>query len=320
MGVDPAVQHTSYLAAAARAEESDSARPRLNDPYASTIVESHPEGRAMRRNLLSAGIDEVIERTVTIDNLVTSAVEQGERVTVLNLGAGFCTRPQRLQLEGCREYLECDDKSILATKEKLLPVDKALVPLRRVELDVRDHVGLTALLSEVSVGGGETIVLSEGVLVYLPASQLTELARQLATIGGPTTWLTDVVSEPSAVAMQELADKANAGVSLYGLADLAPFEDQGWNVSDYRPMLSSRRGGPARPSAATHSRAIVDGVVELRHGLGGRPAISAHVSGVVTQMSSAPEIRASAIYGDRKHYAVMTGGFSRSLIVLALKK
>lgn len=266
MGVDPAVQHTSYLAAAARAEESESTRPRLKDPYAADMVESHPEGRAMRRSLLSAGVDEVVERTVAIDHMIQAAAKQGEQVTVLNLGAGLCTRPQRLNLSNCREYLECDDPALLAAKEEMLPAADASVDLRRVGLDVRDPAAVTALLNEVSVGGGETVIISEGVLVYLPLSQLRELASQLARIGGPTTWLTDVVSEPSALAMQELADKANAGVSLFGLSDLTPFEDQGWNVSDYRPMLASARGGFARPTGSAHSRSIVDGVIELRHG------------------------------------------------------
>ncbi len=300
--VDDAVQATAFIAAACRAEETRQPRPRLIDPLAELFVaaSSAPDeyGAADQpgsdharagsdharagsdharagsgRALLAAGRDEVVARTLLIDQLLLSAVAHRPPV-VVNLGAGFCTRPYRLDLSGCRLLVEFDAAPVLALKERLLATERPTCPVRRITVDLRDTDALTRAVGSAELPDGPVVVLTEGVLVYLPEPELRRLATALAATPAVSHWLADLISTESAGGMNVLATRANAGVTLHGLASLAPIEEAGWVAAEYRPLPTVRssvrtaqgaRGrwaGPPRPAAA--SRQIVDGVVAFR--------------------------------------------------------
>src|SRR5690606_15540145 len=133
-GVADAVQATAYLAAACRAREAARAQPRLTDPYAARFA-SLADQPALHRLASSAG-EEVVARTVLLDRLLGSALSQWEQPLVVNLGAGFCTRPYRLDLSACRLVLEVDAAPVLAVKERVLAEEKASCPVIRSPGDV----------------------------------------------------------------------------------------------------------------------------------------------------------------------------------------
>ncbi|QSB06869.1 class I SAM-dependent methyltransferase [Natronoglycomyces albus] len=259
MGVDVAesIQATAYLAAACRAVETSARKPRLSDPYAERIIASHPDGARIRKGLLGAGTDEVVHRTILLDRLLARAALTAG-TTVVNLGAGFCTRPYRLDLSECAEVIEADAPALIKAKETLLADADPSCPVRRVPLDVRDVNQLAALLNPIE---GPLVVVTEGLLVYLPR---TDLAAIAATINASAAqrWLTDIVGLSSAAAMEQLAQKSGAGLNLYGLGDLRPFEDNGWTVTDYRPLPVPARPG-SRTKTGASSTDVVDGVLEL---------------------------------------------------------
>ncbi|GGM43188.1 class I SAM-dependent methyltransferase [Dactylosporangium sucinum] len=256
--VDRTVQATAYAAAACRAAESRRPRPRLSDPLAELFT---PGGAAAQvARLADAGLDEVVGRTVLIDRMLVEALDRWPGAAVVNLGAGFCTRPYRMRLSGCRELVEADDPAVVELKDRTLHGRQSNCPVRRVGLDVRDDTAVTALVDETG-RSGEVIVLTEGLLVYLPAAAVTALATTLADRPAVVHWLADIVSEGSAQQMQTLAQRVPGALTLFGLETLAPLEGPGWQVVGYRALPASRpRYGPA-PGAS--SRALVDGVVAL---------------------------------------------------------
>ncbi|BCB75555.1 class I SAM-dependent methyltransferase [Phytohabitans flavus] len=259
--VDQSVQATAYAAAACRAAESRRPNPRLSDPFAELFAPSGADAQVAR--LADAGVDEVVGRTVLIDKMLVAALDRWPGAAVVNLGAGFCTRPYRLDLSGFRELVEADDPAVVELKTRVLRGRQPSCPVRRVGLDVRDETALTAVLDEAGHSGA-VIVVTEGLLVYLPAVAVTALAGTLARRPAVVHWLADIVSEGSAKQMQAIAQRVPGGLALFGIDSLAPLEAPGWQVVGYRALPVSRpRYGPA---TGTSSRALVDGVVALdRH-------------------------------------------------------
>ncbi|GAA1644641.1 class I SAM-dependent methyltransferase [Catellatospora bangladeshensis] len=257
MGVSLSVQATAYAAAACRAAETRSARPRLVDPLAALFT---PDGVAAPvASLADAGREEVVGRTVLIDTMLVETLARRPGAAVVNLGAGYCTRPYRLELP-CREVVEADDPALLALKEQVLRGQTPRCPVRRVGLDVRDPTALTALLASAG-DGGAVVVVTEGLLVYLASEQVRTLAGVLAGVSGVVGWLADIVGADSARQMAAVAQRVPGGLALHGLDSLDPLERPGWRVAAYRALPVARpRYGPG-PAAA--SRTVVDGVLSL---------------------------------------------------------
>ncbi len=255
--MSPSVQATAYAAAACRAAETRSARPRLTDPLAALFT---PDGAAAQvASLADAGREEVVGRTVLIDTMLAEALARRPGAAVVNLGAGYCTRPYRLDLP-CREVVEADDPALLVLKEQVLRGQTPRCPVRRVGLDARDPAALTALLTSAGAGG-EVVVVTEGLLVYLPPAQVSTLAGTLAGVPAVAGWVADVVGADSARQMAAVAQRVPGGLALHGLDSLDPLEQPGWRVTAYRALPVARpRYGPG-PAAA--SRTVVDGVVGM---------------------------------------------------------
>jgi O-methyltransferase involved in polyketide biosynthesis len=274
------VAATAYLAAACRAEETRQARPLLRDEYAELFIAEHQ--RSSGRRLLAAGRAEVVARTVLIDRLLAEAVAAvvglGEPPVIVNIGAGFCARPYRLDLSSCRLVVEWDTAASIALKQRVLAGRRASCPVRREDVDLRDRRRVLAELRRLDADAGRVIVVTEGVLVYLPAADLRAAAATLAAGLTDAAWLTDVVSVPSALAMGGLATAAGAAVELHGLPSLDPLEVDGWRCVEYRALPAPARKGPLAgagagmrtgagnvrsPAGAPASRRLIDGVVGL---------------------------------------------------------
>ncbi|MEU0557969.1 class I SAM-dependent methyltransferase [Dactylosporangium sp. NPDC006015] len=258
--VDRTVQATAYAAAACRAAESRLPRPRVSDPLAELFTPTAAAAPIAR--LADAGRDEVVARTVLIDRMLVDALERRPGAAVVNFGAGFCTRPYRMRLPGCRELVEADDPAVVELKDRTLHGRPHSCPVRRVGLDVRDETAVSAVVDETG-RSGDVIVLTEGLLVYLPAGAVTALAATLASRTGAAHWIADIVSADSARQMQTLAQRVPGGLALFGLDSLTPLEEPGWRVVAYRALPVPR------PRSGASSRTLVDGVVALEPRRGG---------------------------------------------------
>ena len=257
--IPEAVQATALVAAAARAAEQRGARPRIRDRFAERFVTAHADatGAAVRR-LVAAGAEEVVHRTALIDALLTAHATAGS--TVVNLGAGYCARPYRLDLSHCSRVMELDAEPVLRFKSRVLADSPPSCPVEHLVADVRQAGAVTCALSSALSAGGRAVVISEGLLVYLSPDELGRLAVGLAELPGDPVWLCDIVSDDSAAAMSMVADGARAGVRLYGLSSLEVFESAGWTVTDYRPLPGSANR-PRRPGAG--AARVIDGVLAL---------------------------------------------------------
>ncbi|QSB12697.1 SAM-dependent methyltransferase [Natronosporangium hydrolyticum] len=264
--VDPGVQATAFLAAACRAVEQDRPQPRLRDPFAASFVAARGPAQPGYRGLLEAGGDEVVTRTLLVDQLLAAELAGPTAPLVVNLGSGFCARPYRLDLSAAQLVLELDSPELHRLKSEVLGEAPATCPVRRIGADLRDQSALREVLAAECGAASRVVVVSEGLLPYLPPPALTALAGTLADALPPgTVWLTDVVSADSARQMAALAGGVGARVELHGLVSLDPFTEVGWEPADYRILPVARRGPIGRPGGAGHrsSHQIVDGVLAL---------------------------------------------------------
>ena len=234
------VSDTARWVAIYRAMESERPDAIFRDPFArrlagprgEAIVRAMPRGRAMAWPM--------IVRTAVIDELIVRAVERDGVHTVVNLAAGLDTRPYRLPVPGALRWIEADFPDLLAYKEQQLAGEKPRCQLERVAIDLTEGEKRRAFFQDaVSGGGGGTLVVAEGLLVYLDPKEVATLADDLHAAGFGW-WLIDLGS-PGLLKMlsKSWGRKLEAGNAPFRFAPAEGtefFRPHGWVEAEYRSM------------------------------------------------------------------------------------
>ena len=234
------VSDTARWVAIYRAMESERPDALFSDPYArrlagprgEEIVKAMPRGRAMAWPM--------IVRTAVMDELILRAVARDGVHTVLNLAAGLDTRAYRLPLPGGLRWIEADFPDLLAYKQEQLAGEKPRCQLERVAIDLTDRERRRELFEDaVSSGGGGTLVVAEGLLVYLAPDEVGRLADDLHT-AGVAWWLIDLGS-PQLLKMLAKSwgrklEEGNAPFRFAPAEGTQFFAPHGWGEAEYRSM------------------------------------------------------------------------------------
>jgi methyltransferase (TIGR00027 family) len=234
------VSDTARWMAAYRAMETSRADALFNDPFADRLAGDR--GRAIAASVprLTRNGWWWIARTKLIDDLVTESVSSGcDRV--LNLAAGFDTRPYRLELPAGLEWIEADLPALVDEKQRLLTGETARCQLSRVAVDLADTPSRTAFLAEATSGARNALVVTEGLLLYLREQQVAALTDDLHRneIG---RWVTDVLS-PTIVrsSMRRIPGLDNAPMTFEPTNGVAFFERHGWSVGCIHSITKQAR-------------------------------------------------------------------------------
>src|SRR5262249_12407178 len=150
------------------------------------IVRSMPHGRGSSWPM--------VVRTCVMDEIILRAVETDGVKTVINLAAGLDTRPFRLPLPATLRWIEVDLPEILAYKRKVLEGETPSCRYETEAVDLLDANGRREFFSRVGAGGEPTLVVTEGLLVYLEDTAVRELATDLHSQPGFRWWLIDIAS------------------------------------------------------------------------------------------------------------------------------
>ena len=234
------VSDTARWVAIYRAMESERPDALFRDPFArrlagprgEEIVRAMPRGRSMAWPM--------VVRTAVIDELIVRAVERDGVHTVVNLAAGLDTRPYRLPIPGALRWIEADFADLLAYKEQQLAGDKPRCQLERVAIDLTDGERRRAFFQDaVSGGGGGTMVVAEGLLVYLTPEEVGTLADDLHAAGF-AWWLIDLGS-PQLLKMLSRGwgkklEEGNAPFRFAPAEGTQFFAPHGWVEAEYRSM------------------------------------------------------------------------------------
>ncbi len=181
------VSDTALLTAAARAIETERPDGLIRDPFAAQLAGERGMAifksiDARERLLFGMAI-----RTRFLDRLLTETVEAHAIQTVLCLGAGLDSRPWRLPLPAELRWVEVDFRPMLDYKDSIL--DNVTPNCRRKTLaaNVTDPADRGLIWAEAQ---GPTIVITEGLLMYLPAPAVAALAATTAA----QYWLLEAVT------------------------------------------------------------------------------------------------------------------------------
>jgi methyltransferase (TIGR00027 family) len=244
------VSDTSLWVAAYRSQESERPDALFRDPYARLLAGE--KGRQIARNVGGSRFTAwaVTIRTCIIDEYIRLAIDEGV-TAVLNLGAGLDTRPYRLPLPAGFRWIEVDYPHIIALKNERLREEKPLCRLDRIPLDLNDSEKRTKLLSDISTQSARTLVITEGVLLYLKKEQVASLAESLREQKSFDFWIADFYS-PRTIRMMRFGARfrkglKNAPVQFFPEDWFVFFHEHGWNARESRFYAdeSKRLGRPA---------------------------------------------------------------------------
>jgi methyltransferase (TIGR00027 family) len=236
----PSIRHVSDTAlwvAMYRALESERPDALFRDPYARrmagergvAIVQSMPRARSMGWPM--------VVRTQVMDEIVLRSVSGGAR-TVLNLAAGLDARAYRLDLPESLLWIDVDLPDVIAHRREQLKDANPRCRHEHVAADLSDSGALDGVLARARDWDPPVLAITEGLLVYLTADQVTTLARRLHRQPKIASWLIDLAS-PLLLQMLKRTWQAHlsaAGAPLQfappeGTAFFAPL---GWREAEFR--------------------------------------------------------------------------------------
>jgi len=228
------VSDTALLVAACRALETTRPHGLVCDPFAAQLAGER--GVAMLHALpqpeimcFGVGI-----RTRFLDELVTDTARKV--ATVLCLGSGLDTRPWRLDLPPDLRWIEADFPAMLDYKAGMMAPHQPKCRLERLPADVTDGAARSALFA--AAGNAPALMITEGLLMYLPAETVEALAVEPAPVSGIRYWLMDVMSREAArrVGMSVIQSIQNlrAESRLEGEEILAVLNRTGWTPVERR--------------------------------------------------------------------------------------
>ncbi len=186
------VSDTALMVAACRAIETERPSGIIRDPFAERLA--GPRGMAIAAafqglELMCFGI---AARTFFLDELVIGTIAENSIATVISLGCGLDARPWRLDLPPALRWIEVDFPAMIEYKSAVLASDTPRCRVERMAADVTDRAQRAAVLA--AAGAGPALMITEGLLMYLPAESVEGLAAD-SLRAGVRCWLMDATSQ-----------------------------------------------------------------------------------------------------------------------------
>jgi methyltransferase (TIGR00027 family) len=245
---DPAIQHisdTARWAAVYRARESEREDALFRDPFARRLAGERGEQIAKATPFHEKHSWSWVTRTYLFDRIISDQIGQGADM-VVNLAAGLDTRPYRMQLPASLKWIEVDLPEILAYKEELLKPEKPACRLERVRTDLSNAEIRRSLLGRLASEATKVLVITEGLLIYLRAEEVSALAEDLKRFPAFKRWVLDIAS-PGLLRMLQKNTHQQFGSEVPPL-QFAPangsafFARYGWSPIGVHSMLKTAAG------------------------------------------------------------------------------
>ena len=168
------ISNTAYYCCGVRMEDADRKPSLCNDHFARRFMDE----RGLRiyqpfRTEKLPNISNVV-RCRIIDDFVRDELGKDPGTRVLTIGAGFDTRPYRLN---GGDWIEIDEPQIIDYKNQRLPVAESPNPLRRISIDFSTD-SLAAKLGTVATDR-PVVVVMEGVFMYLEPGQIRDSLQDI---------------------------------------------------------------------------------------------------------------------------------------------
>ena len=236
------ISDTARWVAYFRARESERPDALFHDPYAERLAGER--GFHIANTLAEGNKHEWawVARTYLFDTFLLREIQKGADL-VLNLAAGLDARPYRLPLPSTLQWFEVDLPDIICYKEDVLANDKPRCHLERISLDLSDRVARRSLFGELNRRAMKTVVLSEGLLIYLTSEEVGSLAMDLSVEEHFESWAVDLASPGQLKLMQRTMGKqlSAAGAAFKFGPPEGPnfFVPYGWQPVEVQGLLKT---------------------------------------------------------------------------------
>jgi methyltransferase (TIGR00027 family) len=196
VSTDSSISHVSDTArwvAVYRAMESERPDALFRDPFARRLAGAKGEAivNGMKRGRSMAW--PMIVRTYVMDEIILREIADGAD-TVLNLAAGLDTRAYRMSLPHALHWYDVDHPHMVEYKADAMKNERPVCSYEAVPLDLADVTGRRTLFERVNAGSKRTLVISEGLLVYLGEDEVTALSVDVHAQPRFQRWLSDLAS------------------------------------------------------------------------------------------------------------------------------
>ena len=236
------VSDTALMVAACRADETKLPDAFVKDPFAARLAgERGPAILAAlpHANVLRMGL---AIRTRFVDELLLEALRQNSITTVLSVGCGLDTRPWRMELPSDLCWIEIDFADVLDYKEQLLSAEAPRCRRERLTVDVNDPAQRSAMYK--AAGSTPGLMITEGLLLYLPAATVEALADESGGQSRVAHWISDITTSAFSRVLGGGADTTEpirhvqASDALKGEQILEVLGRNGWKTSAMRSYIS----------------------------------------------------------------------------------
>ena len=226
------VSDTALMVAACRAVETARPDGLVKDPFAERLAGDRGLAIARARARFEVMCFGVGIRSRFLDELVLETVVTRGVSTVLSLGAGLDTRPWRLDLPQHLRWIEADFPAILDYKAAAMKPEKPRCRVEQAPADLSDPVERRALMARA--GDVPALMITEGLLQYLPADTVEAIATEPVRTSGIRYWLLDLTSPRFAARLEIDADgeirDVRAEKALNGTQILEVLGRSGWTL------------------------------------------------------------------------------------------
>ena len=187
------------MVAACRALESESRDGFVVDPFAAQLA--GPRGMAILRALPNPKVMQfgIGVRSRFIDELLLDALTTKNIETVLSVGCGLDTRPWRLALPPDLHWIEVDFAPILDYKDSAMRDHPPRCRRARITADLSDAVDRLTIYR--AAGPAPALLITEGLLMYLPAATVEALAQEAEQQSSVAYWISDITTTAFAKAI-----------------------------------------------------------------------------------------------------------------------
>jgi len=234
------VSDTALMVAACRALESECADGFVHDPFAARLAGER--GMAILRGLphpemMRFGIG---VRSHFVDELLLEGLVSHPIATVVSVGCGLDTRPWRLELPPQLRWIEVDFAEMLDYKDALMSGETPRCRRERITADLNDAAQRRTIYA--AAGPAPALMITEGLLMYLPARTVERLAAEAWQESGIAHWMSDITTTAfaKAINMDTFQSVRNVQASdfLQGEQILDLVRGHGWATAARRSYIT----------------------------------------------------------------------------------
>jgi methyltransferase (TIGR00027 family) len=234
------VSDTARWVAVYRAMETARPDAIFRDPYAARLAGEKGEAivDTMKRGRQMAWA--MIVRTAVFDEIIGAQIRAGVD-QVVNLAAGLDARPWRMKLPPELRWVDVDLPGILDYKLETMRDEKPVCRYEAVRADLREPATRKGLFARLGAQSRRTLVVTEGLLIYLTAEDVAALAADLHEPPSFRSWLIDLARPELLVIMQRYWGRtlgsANAPFQFAPPENTKFFEPFGWREVEFRSSM-----------------------------------------------------------------------------------